>query len=75
MIFWLADRWGEPDPAKIAALPADTLFHWRAFFLKQGIFQRPEAEDISAAPFVEPSPATVNQSIDDQCAAVMRALM
>ncbi|EDL2754547.1 hypothetical protein CQO11_21505 [Salmonella enterica subsp. enterica serovar Typhimurium] len=76
MIFWLSDRWGEPDPSKIAALPADILFHWRAFFLKQGIFQRPEAEDISAStPSVESSPATVNQSIDDQCAAVMRALM
>jgi len=27
----LADRWGEPDPRKIADLPADILLHWQAF--------------------------------------------
>jgi len=65
----LADRWGEPDPSKIAALPADTLFHWRAFFLKQGIFQKPGEEATDNLP---PKPA---QNFDDQCAAVMRAIM
>lgn len=65
---FLADRWGEPDPAKIAALPADTLYHWRAYFLKQGIFSRPG----EAAP---PQPPAPRSSVDDECAAVMRALM
>ncbi|MCZ1250567.1 hypothetical protein CKY06_01520 [Photorhabdus sp. S15-56] len=32
LIFALADRWGEPDPRKIAALPADVFQYWQAFF-------------------------------------------
>ncbi|EAW0685129.1 hypothetical protein ZM01_003882 [Salmonella enterica subsp. enterica serovar Oranienburg] len=75
MIFWLADRWGEPDPSKIAALPADTLFHWRAFFLKQGIFKKPSSEGSDNNPPLVKSPATANQSLDEQCAAVMKVLM
>jgi hypothetical protein len=72
MVFWLADRWGEPDPSKIAALPANTLYHWRAYFIKQGIFTRPgqEAQPEQATP-----PAVVNRDVDEQCQAVMRALM
>ncbi|MCR3916633.1 hypothetical protein, partial [Klebsiella variicola] len=70
LIFWLADRWGEPDPSKIAALPANTLYHWRAYFLKQGTFRRPGDEN---APPTETTPAP--SRVDDECAAVMRALM
>ncbi|PLC66873.1 hypothetical protein B9P82_03620 [Citrobacter sp. L55] len=75
MIFWLSDRWGEPDPSKIAALPADTLFHWRAFFLKQGIFKKPSPEDSDNIPPPVKSPAAANQSLDAQCAAVIKVLM
>ena len=32
MIFMLSDRWGEPDPRKIAELPAYILTHWEAYF-------------------------------------------
>ncbi|ART07482.1 hypothetical protein B8O08_22555 [Klebsiella variicola] len=70
MIFWLADRWGEPDPSKIAALPANTLYHWRAYFLKQGTFRRPGDENATPT---ETTPAP--SRVDDECAAVMRALM
>ncbi|HAV1611701.1 TPA: hypothetical protein JG869_003356 [Enterobacter hormaechei subsp. steigerwaltii] len=28
----LADRWGEKDPRKIAALPANILTYWQAYF-------------------------------------------
>ncbi|WP_071532774.1 hypothetical protein [Enterobacter oligotrophicus] len=28
----LADRWGEPDPRKLAALPASILTAWEAYF-------------------------------------------
>lgn len=70
LIFWLADRWGEPDPSKIAALPANTLYHWRAYFLKQGTFRRPGDEN---TPPTETTPAP--SRVDDECAAVMRALM
>ncbi|HBZ1335650.1 TPA: hypothetical protein MJE38_25120 [Klebsiella pneumoniae] len=77
MIFWLADRWGEPDPSKIAALPANTLYHWRAYFLKQGTFRRKQGTfrrpgDENAPP-TETTPAP--SRVDDECAAVMRALM
>ncbi|NYA15762.1 hypothetical protein [Serratia fonticola] len=30
-IFSMADHFGEPDPRKIAALPADILTHWQAY--------------------------------------------
>ncbi|AFJ47141.1 hypothetical protein [Shimwellia blattae] len=72
MIFWLADRWGEPDPSKIAALPADMLFHWRAYFLKQGIFHKPGSQVVAP---VESSLAAGRSAIDEQCAAIMRVLM
>ena len=35
LIFQLADRWGESDPRKIAALPAQILNYWRAYFKLQ----------------------------------------
>jgi len=31
-IFTLADRWGEPDPRKIADLPANIITYWEAYF-------------------------------------------
>lgn len=31
MLFTLADRWGEPDPRKIADLPANILTYWQAY--------------------------------------------
>ena len=68
----MADRWGEPDPSKIAALPVETLYHWRAYFLRTGAIIRP-GEEFSPIPETPP-PAVVN-NVDDQCAAVMRALM
>lgn len=36
-IFSMADHFGEPDPRKIAELPADILMHWQAYLdLKNG---------------------------------------
>lgn len=32
LMFTLADRWGEPDPRKLAALPANILTYWQAYF-------------------------------------------
>ena len=37
LVFQLADRWGESDPRKIAAMPAHILNHWRAYFKLQGM--------------------------------------
>ncbi|AVV37835.1 hypothetical protein C9381_11800 [Pantoea vagans] len=73
MILWLADRWGEPDPSVIAALPCDTLNHWRAYFLQQGILTRSEPQSAQSPHDTRPNTAT--HSVDQQCDAVMRALM
>ncbi|PIJ58725.1 hypothetical protein BOM23_08230 [Erwinia sp. OLMDLW33] len=79
MIFWLADRWGEPDPAKIAALPVDTLNHWKAFFIRQGVLARAETQPEDTSHKAKPSPSeptrTADRSVNEQCNAVMRALM
>ncbi|KAA0264887.1 hypothetical protein ERL64_03370 [Hafnia alvei] len=72
MIFWLADRWGEPDPSKIAALPVDTLYHWFAYFMRIGAIKRPD-EEVMDPP--EPPPPDAVSNVNDPCAAVMRALM
>ncbi|MEL4014393.1 hypothetical protein AAE045_09620 [Dryocola clanedunensis] len=56
----------------IAALPVETLYHWRAYFLRTGAISRPGEE--TAPPPETPPPAAVS-SVNDQCAAVMRALM
>jgi len=69
LIFQLADRWGESDPRKIAALPAQVLNHWRAYFKLQGITADP-AED---APVPQPA-QPVQSTFDAQCADVMRVL-
>ncbi|WP_119711445.1 hypothetical protein [Arsenophonus endosymbiont of Aleurodicus floccissimus] len=43
-LFQLADRWGEPDPRKIAALPNEILTHLQVFFLLE---REPEGADIT----------------------------
>ncbi len=50
LVFQLADRWGESDPRKIAALPAHILNHWRAYFKLQGM----TADAAESAPFINP---------------------
>ena len=55
----LADRWDEPDPRKIAELPANILTHWQAYF----DLLRTEAE--TSAPVHSP-PVTAAQSESDQ---------
>ncbi len=69
LIFQLADRWGESDPRKIAALPAQVLNHWRAYFKLQGI----TADTAEDAPVHQPA-QPVQSTLDAQCADVMRVL-
>lgn len=69
LIFQLADRWGESDPRKIAALPAQILNYWRAYFKLQGI-TADAAEDAFVRQPVQPA----QSMIDAQCADVMRVL-
>ncbi|ERT11405.1 hypothetical protein [Photorhabdus temperata] len=67
LIFELADRWGEPDPRKIAALPANVLRHWQAFFMLNA-----QENDLGT------EPVSVNCEVSDditvQCNDVMRVL-
>ncbi|AIM22834.1 hypothetical protein FUU19_19485 [Serratia sp. Lou2A] len=69
LVFQLADRWGESDPRKIAAMPAHILNHWRAYFKLQGM----TADAAESAP-VHQSGQPAQSSIDMQCADVMRVL-
>ncbi|PNK88850.1 hypothetical protein CEQ31_003620 [Serratia odorifera] len=69
LVFQLADRWGESDPRKIAALPAQILNHWRAYFKLQGI----TADAVEDAAIPQPDQPS-QKSIDAQCADVMRVL-
>ncbi|HBO25049.1 MAG TPA: hypothetical protein DD649_19505 [Providencia sp.] len=64
LIFQLADRWGEPDPRKIAQLPAEIITHWQAFFM-------PEHEEVSNIPQITSS---VSPDVEAQCNDVMRIL-
>ncbi|KKY66061.1 hypothetical protein OA40_11355 [Morganella morganii] len=66
MLFQLADRWGEPDPRKLADMPADLLNHWRAFFMLEE-----EAAGEAGENTVVP---TVSPDISTQCNDVMRIL-
>ncbi|TBM28218.1 hypothetical protein EYY85_08815 [Hafnia paralvei] len=70
MIFTLADRWGEPDPRKIAALPASILQHWRAFFALDDPAP-PKKPHTETEP---PLPALLKSDVEAQCADVMRKL-
>jgi len=66
----LADRFGEPDIRKIMALPAPVIRHWEAFYSL--------VDKASSDPAVPPPvtlSAPVSSDVDEQCAAVMRALM
>lgn len=56
MLFTLADRWGEPDPRKLADLPANIITHWEAFF---GLL-----EDAAASPAAETSPPNTALAVD-----------
>jgi hypothetical protein len=68
LIFQLADRWGEPDPRKIAQLPADIITHWQAFFSHE---PNPEPEQGEHPPITQtPLPS----SVEEQCNNVMRIL-
>lgn len=67
-MFTLADRLGEPDPRKIASLPADILLHWQAWLSLTGqVVENPPAE----SPVTSVPPATDQAR---QCADVMRIL-
>lgn len=47
MLFTLADRWGEPDPRKLADLPANIITYWEAYF---GLLEEAAAEPVAAPP-------------------------
>ncbi|WP_272517541.1 MULTISPECIES: hypothetical protein [unclassified Providencia] len=63
----MADRWGEPDPRKIAQLPADIITHWQAFFMP-GQGNTTENQQATA------SIASVHTDFESQCHDVMRAI-
>ncbi|MEX9688391.1 MULTISPECIES: hypothetical protein [unclassified Providencia] len=63
----MADRWGEPDPRKIAQLPANIITHWQAFFM-------PEQENTTENQQTTASIASVRTDIESQCHDVMRAI-
>lgn len=67
-MYTLADRLGEPDPRKIASLPADILLHWQAWLTLTGqvVEDTPPEQPAVAVP-----PATDQAR---QCADVMRIL-
>jgi len=71
-IFQLADRWGESDPRKIADLPVEILLHWRAYFIKQGVLG---SDDETPPSIPETEQLPIPSPVQDECAAVMRALM
>lgn len=64
LAFSLADRWGEPDPRKILALPAPFLMMWQAFITM--LNDRETASDGTSSEDRAP--------IDDECAAFMRVM-
>ncbi|ROU13816.1 hypothetical protein EB837_12210 [Kluyvera ascorbata] len=64
----LADRLGEPDPRKIASLPADILLHWQAWLS----LTMPDTGCHPPAPPELSRPPQTEQS--QQCADVMRIL-
>jgi len=66
LLFTLADRWGEPDPRKLAALPANIITHWQAYF----DLLRQESE----SPDEPPTPAAAPTEGDDQFADCLRIL-
>lgn len=67
-VYSLADRLGEPDPRKIASLPAEILLHWQAWLSLTGN----TVENTPAPTPVNPLPP-VNDTAG-QCADVMRIL-
>lgn len=54
MLFTLADRWGEPDPRKLADLPANIITHWEAYF---GLLEEAAASSAEAPPPPKTAPA------------------
>lgn len=66
-IFQLADRWGEPDPRKIAALPAEIITYWQAFFVWIIKKQKKEANKTEIK-IIE------HDDVDAQYAEIMRIL-
>ncbi|OVZ93049.1 hypothetical protein CBW54_02935 [Yersinia kristensenii] len=69
-MFQLADRWGEPDPRKIAELPVHIIMHWQAFFNLQAA--PPPAFTPTDVP---PPELTAPTPVADQYADIMRVLM
>ncbi|OWO86536.1 hypothetical protein B5C26_00900 [Photorhabdus luminescens] len=66
----MADHHGETDPRKIAALPADILLHWQAFYKLRN------KPDDDKPVNIHPSYSTPqDDSIEEQCVAVIRALL
>jgi hypothetical protein len=66
LVYAIADHFKEPDPRKIASLPADIILHWQAWFALTGNVADPSQ---SEPPALIPAPI-----IDQQCADVMRIL-
>ena len=63
----LADRWGEKDPRKIAALPANILTYWQAYFDQL-------RTDGESPPADKPTPAAAPNEGDQQFADCLRIL-
>ena len=66
LVFQLADRWGESDPRKIAAMPAHILNHWRAYFKLQGM-TADAAESAPVHQLVSPRKAVLICSVLTLC--------
>ena len=62
MLFTLADRWGEPDPRKLADLPANIITYWEAYF---GLLEEAVASPAEAPPPEKPAIAADSQQFAD----------
>ncbi|OWF79257.1 hypothetical protein B4907_16820 [Yersinia kristensenii] len=69
-MFQLADRFGEIDPRKVSALPADILIHWQAY-LK--LLNTPPPDSQAHIPTNAPKSAAANapESDFDACLRVI----
>ncbi|PXM39846.1 hypothetical protein DMT39_18885 [Klebsiella variicola] len=67
-LFALADRWGEPDPTKLAAMPANILTYWEAYFA----LLKEEGKPPLAAPQSSAAPSAVARDDDfENCLRVL----
>ncbi|WP_065390083.1 hypothetical protein [Photorhabdus namnaonensis] len=68
----MADHHGETDPRKIAALPADILLHWQAFYKLRN--KHDDDKPVNTPPSYS-NASLQDDSIEEQCVAVIRALL